>query len=135
MGAWGVKLFDDDSALDFLAELTGAKDPLTLMRQSFVLAAASKYLEYDAAQCVLVSAAAIDTLLNGTRHGDDLEDLDSWVQRNRNLNVASIKALAVAAIGRVLADESELRDLWAENAKDYPAWRGGLESLATRLDG
>ncbi|HWX35639.1 MAG TPA: DUF4259 domain-containing protein [Steroidobacteraceae bacterium] len=134
MGTWGMGVFDDDSALDFLGELTEVKDPLSLMNHSFVSAAASKYLEYDSAQSVLVSAAAIDTLLNGTKHGDDLEELDAWAQRNRNLNVTSLKSLAVAAIRRVLSEGSELRELWSENAKDYPTWRGGLESLAARLD-
>ena len=135
MGAWGVGLFDDDSALDFLGELTEAKDPLNLMRRSFESAAASEYLEYDPAQSVLVSAAAMDTLLYGTQHADDLEGLESWVQRNKILDVAPMKPLAVTAIRRILSDGSELRELWAENAKDYPTWRGGLESLAARLDG
>ncbi len=134
MGAWDMGVFDDDSALDFLGELTEAKDPLSLMNHSFVSAAASKYLEYDSAQRVLVSAAAIDTLLNGTQHSDDLEDLNSWVERNRSLNVTPLKALAVAAIRRVLSEGSELGELWSENAKDYPTWRTGLESLAARLD-
>jgi hypothetical protein len=134
MGAWGVGLFDDDSALDFLEELAQAKDPLSLMNHSFKSAYASEYLEYDAAQSVLVSAAAIDTLLYGTQHGVDLEDLDAWVQRNRDLKVATLKPLAVSAIRRVLSEGSELRELWSENAKDYPTWRGGIESLAERLD-
>jgi hypothetical protein len=133
MGAWGVGMFDDDSALDFLGELAEVDDPASLMRQSFVVATDSDYLEYDSAQSVVVSAAAIDTLLNGTHHRDDLDLLDSWVNRNRNLNVAPLKPLAVAAIRRVLSEGSELRELWSENAKDYPAWRSGLESLAARL--
>jgi hypothetical protein len=133
MGAWGVGMFDDDSALDFLGELAEVDDPASLMRQSFVVATDSDYLEYDSAQRVVVSAAAIDTLLNGTQHRDDLELLDSLVNRNRSLNLALLKPLAVAAIRRVLSEGSELRELWSENVKDYPAWRSGLESLAARL--
>ena len=113
-----------------LEELAVAGDPAGLMRQSFVVAADSKYLEYDSAQSVVVSAAAIDTLLNGTNHGDDLELLDSWVDRNRNLDVAALKPLAVAAIRRILSEGSELQELWSENAKDYPAWRRYRERMA-----
>jgi Domain of unknown function (DUF4259) len=134
MGAWDTGIFDDDSALDFLEELTQAKDPFKLMNESFALAATSDYLDYGAAQSVLVSAAAIDTLLNGTKHGKDLEDLDAWVLRNRNLKVAPLKVPAVSAIRRVLSEGSELRELWSENTKDYPSWRGGIESLAARLE-
>lgn len=135
MGAWGMGVFDDDSALDFLGELAEAKDPLSLMNHSFESASASKYLEYDSAQSVLVSAAAIDALLNGTQHTADVEELDAWLQRNRNLNVSSLKVPAVAAIRRVLSEGSELHELWSENAKDYPTWRGGIEALAARLIG
>ena len=136
MGAWGVGLFDDDSALDFLEELAQAKDPLSLMNHSFKSAYASEYLEYDAAQSVLVSAAAIDTLLYGTQHGVDLEaDLDAWVQRNRDLEGGDLEASSQFPRSVESSSEgSELRELWSENAKDYPTWRGGIESLAERLD-
>ena len=50
MGAWGMGVFDDDSALDFLGELTEAKGPLSLMNHSFASAATGEYLEYDSAQ-------------------------------------------------------------------------------------
>jgi hypothetical protein len=45
MGARGIGVSDDDSALDFLGELAEAKDPLSLMNHSFVSASASEYLE------------------------------------------------------------------------------------------
>ena len=71
MGAWGTGIFDDDTACDFLSELAGSKQPLDLMKRVLKDAPGSEYLEYDAGQGVLVSSAVIDTILNGTRHGDD----------------------------------------------------------------
>jgi Domain of unknown function (DUF4259) len=133
VGAWGIGIFEDDSALDFLTELTEAQDPLEIMNAAFVSASGSKYLEYEPGHRVLVSAAALDALLNGTRYGSDLAELDDWVQRNQALNVASLKVPAVTAVRRVLAEGSELKELWVENEKDYPTWRAGVESLAACL--
>jgi hypothetical protein len=135
VGAWGVGIFEDDSALDFVAELTEAKDPLGVMKDAFSSASAAKYLEYEPGHRVLVSAAVLDAGLNGTRYGGDLAELDDWVQRNRALNLASLKVPAVTAVRRVLAEGSELKQLWAEHEKDYPTWRAGAESLASRLAG
>jgi hypothetical protein len=133
MGAWGIGILQDDSAADFLEELCEAEDPLSLMKGAFVSASAAKYLEYDPAHQVLVSAAALDALLNGTHYGSG-EELDAWVKRNRGLNVGALKGPAVAAVRRVLAGGSELNELWLENAKDYPTWRAGVELIAGRLE-
>jgi uncharacterized protein DUF4259 len=135
VGAWGVGIFEDDSALDFVAELTEAKDPLRVMNDAFSSASGAKYLEYEPGHRVLVSAAILDACLNGTRYGSDLADLDDWVQRNRGLNLASFSVPAVTAVRRVLAEGSELKELWVENEKDYPTWRACVESLAARLAG
>jgi hypothetical protein len=133
VGAWGIGIFEDDSALDFLTELTEAQDPLGVMNAAFVSASGAKYLEYEPGHRVLVSAAVLGAVLNGTHYGSDLAELDDWVQRNRGLNLASLKVPAVTAVRRVLAEGSELKELWAENEKDYPTWRAGVEALAARI--
>jgi hypothetical protein len=135
MGAWGTGIFDDDTARDFLGELAGSKKPLDLMKRVLEDAPGSEYLEYDAGQSVLVSSAVIDTILSGTRHGDDLEELDVLVKKHKPDDASPLKSFAVAAIRRVLADASELGELWAENAEEYPKWRSSVEALAARLDG
>ena len=134
MGAWGRGIFDDDTAMDFLNELTSAKDPVKVMKKTLEAARTAEYIEYDAGQGVLVTAAIADTILNGTQHATDLDELDTFAETHKNLDVSSLKALASAAVRRVLSEGSELRDLWAENANEYPSWRQNLEALATRLD-
>jgi Domain of unknown function (DUF4259) len=134
MGAWGSSVFSDDTALDCLEDVVSSKAPLNYMREAFDAALELKYLEYAEAQSVIVSAAIMDSLLNGTDHGGDEESLDTWLKRNAKLDVSSLKPLAVAALARVLADGSELRELWEENVDEYPKWRGGLESISKRLN-
>jgi Domain of unknown function (DUF4259) len=134
VGAWGTAVFSDDSALDSLEALVSAKSPTNYMREAFDAALASKYLEYDAAHAVLVSAAVMDTILNGASHADNPESLELWLSDNAGLDVAALKPLAKAAIARVLSKDSELEELWRENVGDYPAWRAGIEAISGRLN-
>ena len=134
MGAWGTGIFDDDTAMDFLNELTDSKDPLKLMKSALEDARATKYLEYDGGQSALVASAITDAILNGTRHAVDLDELDTLVAKHKAADVLPLKSLAGAAVRQVLSEGSELRELWADNVDDYPKWRENLESLARRLD-
>jgi|KBSMisStandDraft_5_1062788.scaffolds.fasta_scaffold36765_6 hypothetical protein len=135
MGAWGTGIFDDDTAMDFLNELTDSKDPLKLMKSALQDARTAKYLEYDGGQSALVASAITDSILNETSHAVGLEELDNLVAKHKGSDVSSLKSLASAAVRQVLSEGSELRELWAENVEDYPKWRANLESLASRLDG
>jgi len=135
MGAWGVGIFDDDTAMDFLNELTDSKNPLKLMKSALEDARAAKYLEYDGGQSALVTSAITDAILNGTQHAVGLDGLDTFVAKHKSSDVSSLKSLASAAVRQVLSEGSELRELWAENVDDYPKWRENLESLASRLAG
>ena len=135
MGAWGTGIFDDDTAMDFLNELTQSKDPLKVMKRALEDARQAKYLEYDGGQSALVTAAIADTILNGTQHADGLVELDTFMAKHKSIDVSSLRRLASAAVRQILSEGSELRDLWAENVDDYPNWRENLESLASRLTG
>ncbi len=135
MGAWGTGIFDDDTAMDFLNELTDSNDPLKLMKSALEDVRAVQYLEYDGGQSALVASAITDAILNGTRHAVGIDELDTLVTKYKGSDVSSLRSLASAAVRQVLSEGSELRELWAENVDDYPKWRENLESLASRLGG
>lgn len=133
MGAWGTGILDDDAALEFLDELTEAKSPLEVMAKALGGAAAAEYLEYDAGQAALVSAAVVDAVCRRTALEGAEGALRSWLA---GLDAAQARALRGAAAGacrRLLGEGSELQELWSENAQDFPAWREKLEALAARL--
>ncbi|SCL35919.1 protein of unknown function [Micromonospora rhizosphaerae] len=119
MGTWDSGPFDNDTAADWCGDLDdadGAKRP-ELVREALSRAAgADGYLDADAA-CQAIAAAAIvaaqqpggqpitspyapDFLLDGGRL--DLPD--------------DLAVLAVRALDRVMAADSEWRDLWQEPA-------------------
>lgn len=137
MGAWGHGYFEDDSALDFAAEVEESDEPATVLREALQTALEAEYLESDEGNAVIVAATYIDRQLNGTRFTPagrtEPLDVDTFLERHPAVNLAPLRETAVAALRRVLADDSELNELWMENETDYPAWRQGVEQLLQRL--
>jgi hypothetical protein len=57
------------------------------------------------------------------------------VKAHRQLDTAPLIPLAIRKVDRVLAENSELNELWLENEVDYPAWKAGVLDLRSRLGG
>lgn len=138
MGAWGYGIFEDDAALDFTADVEESGNPERMLRQAFDTAIGADYLESDEGSAVLVAAAYVDRQLNGTKFSSaDQEEplsVDTFPDRNPKQDFSNLSEIAVQALGKVLEDDSELNELWAENEDDYPAWREGVDQLIHRLD-
>ena len=135
MGAWGARVFDDDTALDFLEEqLIPQADPRGVMRKAFEAALAADYVDYDAGQAVLASAAVILSAKTGQPlDSDETEARITWRERLSKLDFSELAELGSKACLRVCADSSELRELWEEDADLFAAWIGNIESLAKAL--
>lgn len=128
MGAWGTGIFEDDAALDFVAEVTAAGG-VTAVEEALRVAAEEAYLDADLSARALVAAAVVASLSDG---GGELPDeLRGWVA-GREAPSGTVLRQAQSAVLRVLR-ESELRDLWAES-DELDAWCAGLQGLAARLE-
>lgn len=135
MGAWGPGYFEDDTALDALDELVSAEEPVEYMRQAFVNVSGAEYVEFDLAQRAVVAAVVLDALLQGPDLVRDEDELISWLEEKKGIEVAPLRSLAVPALKKVLSDESELKELWEENEELFPIWKGGIELITGRLAG
>ncbi len=137
MGAWGHGYFDDDAALDFMAAIEDADHPKALFEQAFRQAMDVDYLEADEANAVIVAADYVDRQVNGTRFSsvDDREPLrvDTFPDRHPDIDLSALRAAAVRSLEKVLGENSELNELWAEHDEDYPGWRQGIMRLVNRL--
>lgn len=133
MGAWGVETFENDTACDWIEELRNADDPREFLADSLTLDDQNEdYLDADVA-CFALAACETVAALNG-RPGDDLPDeLLEWVAAHESLDVADLRPDCRAIIARVMADNSELKSLWAENKADYPQWRQSVRALRKRV--
>ena len=134
MGAWGAGTFEDDTALDLVQEWQDSADPIPMMRSAIELALDSDYMDYTHGHTVSVASAIVDVAFAGkSALPDDHDELGSWIGL---LDIDQLRPLArplVGGIDRLLGDESELAELWAENEELYPAWQQALRDRQERL--
>ena len=123
MGAWNYGVFDDDTAYDALIDLKGSSDIIADMEQYFDEVIQAEYIGYDEAHYALVSAAVIDSVINSFVYRCDEEDYFEWTSSQKCFDFSPLKQKAVTAIGAILSDNSELRELWEENEELYEAWK------------
>ena len=134
MGAWGEKTFDDDTALDLIDEWMAADEPLDLMEEAIRGALASDYLEYTEGHAVSLAAALLDyTLAGQSAEEADIEELEAWLQTLNRPRLEALRPQVLEGLAKLLGDESELAELWAENEELYPRWRKILEDRQARL--
>jgi hypothetical protein len=99
----------------------------------------SEYLEYEEGHAVIVSAAYIDNLVNGTEYRNDNEELNDESNVNvfgilhKDLEVEDLKLIAVSALKKVIDENSELNELWVENQELYPKWKQNILDIIHRL--
>lgn len=133
MGAWNYGVFDDDTSYDALEDLMVSKDIMKDMEQYFDDVITNEYIEYDDGQYAIVSAAIIDTILNGTEQRCDDDSYIRWMESIKVLDVQPLKSKAVRALEAVLSDQSELKALWEDNEELYSSWREDKLSIIKRL--
>lgn len=133
MGAWNYGVFDDDTAYDALSDLKASAEMIADMEKYFDAVIGAEYVDYDEGHYALVSAAVIDSVINDIPHRCDEDDYFEWTKSLKHLDFSPVKQKAVQAIDAVLSDNSELRELWEENAELYGAWREDKLSIQKRL--
>ncbi|MFE4975030.1 DUF4259 domain-containing protein [Kitasatospora sp. NPDC056651] len=132
MGTWDIGHFDNDSAADFCGGLDDAApgEREGKLRAALLGAArAEEFLDSDEAVEAVAAAALLAAQCPGgapvtTAYGpkEPIPPLS-----------ADLRPLAVEALDRVLAEESELAELWDET-EEGPAWRAGIRALREVLD-
>jgi hypothetical protein len=134
MGAWGYGTFENDTACDFGAAVSDGGG-IVLVEQALdrVLASGGTYLEVSDAEEGL-AAAEIVARVKGSPGVETAytESIDTWIKGSRPQASASLIEKAKRAIARILADESELVEVWAES-DDFDGWKQSVEALQARL--
>lgn len=133
MGAWNYGVFDDDTAYDALTDLKNSLDIIADMERYFDEVIQAEYIGYDEAHYALVSAAVIDSVINSFVYRCDEEDYFEWTSSQKCFDFSPLKQKAVTAIGAILSDNSELRELWEGNEELYEAWKEDKLSMQKRL--
>ncbi|MEU6847742.1 DUF4259 domain-containing protein [Streptomyces sp. NPDC046716] len=132
MGTWDVHPFDNDTAADFADDLDDAAmaEREALIRRALFRAADNQdYLEAPEAEEAVAAAALVAAQCS---EGEPVSIPYGPDEPVPTLSV-ELKPLAVEALDRVLADESELAELW-EESESGAAWRGSIGRLRQTLD-
>ena len=134
MGAWGDKPFENDAAVDWLAELE--EHGVAALRETLNAVAetdGADYLDVDDGSAAIAAAEIVAAGLRRRAAGT--------AEARRRLAAqlgfgdrSSDRELARRAVERVLAPQSELRGLW-DDAGSESGWHAAVGELLERLGG
>lgn len=128
VGAWGFGPFDNDESGDFVDYLdkTAEEDRLGLVRATLTEAAdATDYVTLGIDSPAVACAALI---ASQCPEGEPLDE--NWFPDLPDLT--GLHELAVRALDRVIAKDSELRELW-DASPNGAAWRAEIARLREAL--
>lgn len=130
MGAWGAGSFDNDDAMDWIAELEAEGLPAAGGALQDVLDLADDYLEAPTCSNGL-AAAEIVAALRGNPATDLPDEVSAWLAAHPGAPGDDLVVSARQAVDAIAAD-SELAELWDESA-DPAEWRSAVSDLQSRL--
>ena len=134
MGSWEKKAFENDSALDWLAELKAQGVPaLRAILLTVAQTDEDEYLDIDDGASAIAAAEIVAAALG---HGRDRvpPQVNTWLDANPGAILVEDLVLARRAAERVLAANSELRALRNDDGSSG-AWHADMRVLLTRLGG
>lgn len=143
MGAWDSGPFDNDTAADWCGDLDDANpgDRPRLIRAALNrVADEDDYLDSDYACEAIAAAATLAAQLPGDQPIPSAY-APEFLRGGSSPKVSNdLAALAVRAIDRIMADDSEWRDLWQEATDGdtnsaFDAVRDLRTALSARRDG
>lgn len=141
MGTWAVDAFGNDFALDWAQDLQESKD-LFFIEDTLNNVLSPDSADYLEAPFAAEGLAAIEVLarLYGQRgtageEDENTEDVDAWVEevsKKATKRRTDLIEKSQRAIGHILSERSELRELW-QDSEHYEAWRASVEELKQRI--
>lgn len=133
MGAWGTGSFENDAASDWFYLVEEAVEPGLIIASALDDALADAgYLELDSA-CAAVAAAELLASCAGAMPEDLSDHIRRWANEHSHQPHANEIEHAVQAVERV-RHESELRELWDEDAGANNPWLRAVDDLVARLE-
>ncbi|MFC8710598.1 DUF4259 domain-containing protein [Streptomyces sp. NPDC057197] len=129
MGTWDIGPFDNDTAADWSGALDDASADA---RRDLVLAALTRaaettgFLDSEIGEEAVAAAALVAAQCPGGAPADS-----AYGPRQPLPDLTGLRAPALRALDRVLTEESELLELWAES--DSAPWKAAMDRLRAAL--
>jgi len=132
MGTWAIDALGNDDAADWLSDLYDG-DSLKLIEQTLSSVLVEDYLDAGPAKEALAAAEAVAYLQGRPDGAVPIEvEVEAWARSSKLVPTPGIVEKAHEAIDRILADESELRDLW-QHSDELETWKASVLNLRSRI--
>jgi hypothetical protein len=129
-GAWGDGSFENDDAMDWVAECVRATSP-GLVKAAFDRALNADVVEAPDASAAIAAAEVVAASL-GKPSPVFPENLKAWLAGQPRAQIAAQAALAERALTKIEdAQHSELRQLWSEGKLNQ--WLSKVQALQSRI--
>jgi Domain of unknown function (DUF4259) len=133
MGFWGLTTFENDDAMDWIEELQEHGSLEFLAASLTPEEVDGFYLEAPEGVGILCAAEVIAGAIS-----DDTsslpEEARSWLAENSGLDFSSLASLAQSKLDRVLAEHSELYELWQEDPATVSQQQNAVAHLRGRFE-
>jgi Domain of unknown function (DUF4259) len=128
MGAWGVGFNECDGALDFLGDIGDSRNWALIEQQL------KQFIDEDGYEGGEEAYAALELIAAALGQASPrLEpELATWAGQHSEAAL-SLKDLSIQSV-ELLAEKSELRELWEEAEDDFDEWLAGVIDLKNRLN-
>ena len=134
MGTWSHESFGNDTANDWAYELEDATD-FSVIEAALQVALdeGDEYLDADLAMEAIAAIEVIAKRLGkGTQSDVYTEKVDQWLETISEQPSDDVLSLAKRVLERIVADDSELKELWLES-DEYELWLGNIQQLKDAL--
>ena len=133
MGAWAEDAFGNDTACDWAGDFAENPSISAIEEAIKAILGADEYLDSDEASEGLVAIEVVARLKgNWGERSAYSEEIDKWVESVDETPSAELISAAEKAIKRVLADNSELKELWDEGGVNEE-WHQEMNALLARV--
>lgn len=135
MGTWSHESFGNDTANDWAYELESATD-FSVIETALQVALdeGDEYLDADLAMEAIAAVEVIAKRLGkGTQSDVYTEKVDQWLETISEQPSDDVLSLAKRVLERIVADDSELKELWLES-DEYELWLGNIQQLKDALN-
>ncbi len=129
MGAWGTGSFENDSAQDWVSDITGLSD--VAAKFDALASLEESDIDVDLASEIIAAAEIVAISMGQVAH-DIPSNLLKKLDKLEKADAALIEQ-AKMAVSEVLGD-SELLDLWSEDSQDSAGWNLAITGLIARLN-
>ena len=134
MGTWSHESFGNDTANDWAYELEDGTD-FSVIEAALQVALdeGDEYLDADLAMEAIAAVEVIAKRLGkGTQSDVYTEKVDQWLETISEQPSDDVLSLAKRVLERIVADDSELKELWLES-DEYELWLGSIQQLKDAL--